>query len=131
MFWRCNVTPFSNTLASNGALLADWEGPVAFYSSADETRYFGWEDATTASARELADLFIERFPEICGQGHGRDWEYAGWFVEMVGLAEVGYFPIAYADWELPTRYLGLIEVGEVPPTSLQLPLPPPGMARDG
>lgn len=129
MHWRCNVTPASNTLASNGALLANWGGSVASYSSAEETRYFGWEDATTASARELADMFIDRFPEICTQGHGRDWEYAGWFVEMLGLAEAGYFPIAYADWALPTRGLGLTQLVGAPPPAQELPLPPPGMAE--
>jgi len=129
LHWRCGVAPANNTLASNGAQLADWKGLVASYTSAEQDRFFGWDDAPQASAGQLAELFIQRFPEICAAGHGRDWPYAGWFVEMLGLAEAGSFPVASADWELPPDHMGLIQVEGASPPDQPLPFPPPGTAR--
>ena len=37
-------------------------------------------------------------PEIMRAAQGDDWNYAGWYVKMLGYAERGMFPIAYADW---------------------------------
>jgi len=45
----------------------------------------------------LATKFIERFPKIAKAGLGEDWEYAGWYVQMLGFAERGEFPLAYSD----------------------------------
>ena len=58
---------------------------------------FGWTDAVSATARDLAELFLERFPEVCARGYGRDWLCAGWYVEMLGVAERGGSPVAYDD----------------------------------
>jgi len=55
--------------------------------------YFGWEDTSTFKARELAERFKLKFPRICEEGRGRDWEYAGWFSELVGVAEGGFVPL--------------------------------------
>ncbi len=89
-----------------------------------------WKDRTTANARQLADTFVERFPEIAEAGKGWDWPYAGWFVEMLGVAEAGYFPYVYADYPVDeSNGMNLNHVEEVgvrlapAPT---LPLPPPG-----
>jgi hypothetical protein len=54
-----------------------------------------------------------------------DWPYAGWYVQMLGLAERGAFPIAYADW------FGKPAAGCLPTTDRTdsgLPLPPGGEA---
>ena len=91
-----------------------------------ENRYFEWEDAKQATARELAALFVQRAPEIGQASEGRDWLYAGWFAEMLGFVDKGELPIAYSDWyEAPDpRWL---------PTSRGfesgLPMPPPGEAE--
>jgi hypothetical protein len=75
-------------------------------------------------ARELADKFEVRFREITEAGRGRDWAYAGWYVEMLGVAERGDLPVSYADWyDTPdSRWL---------PTTAGcgsgLPMPPPGV----
>jgi hypothetical protein len=62
-----------------------------------ENRYFEWTDAQTSTARELAALFVERFPVIVQRGLGEDWPYAGWYVQMLGAAERGHLPIVYDD----------------------------------
>ena len=134
--WRCTVTPASNTLRTHGARFADWgvddSELVALYSSGQENEYFGWTDRKESTARQLADTFLERFPRICAASKGADWAYAGWFIEMLGLAECGWFPIVYADYDLDESHgLVLTHPGREPegrkPT---LPLPPPGEAED-
>jgi hypothetical protein len=63
-----------------------------------DNAYFQWEDARHDNARMLARKFLERFPLIAQAGRGRDWEYAGWYVEMLGFADRGELPVSYADW---------------------------------
>ena len=121
--WRCSITPTANILATHGALLVD-AGFAAHYTSAMDNNYFDWKDAAQNSARHLAAKFIQRYPEIAKAGLGSDWSYAGWYVEMLGFAEEGEFPVAYADWcgEPPTY---LAKLGD-----RELPFPPPGEAED-
>jgi hypothetical protein len=89
-----------------------------------DNQYFDWPDRKVATARQLADTFIERFGHIANAGRGEDWFYAGWYVQMLGLAEIGYFPFAYGDY-LESDYFELVALGapEPPP---HLPKPPPG-----
>lgn len=88
--WRCNIT-YSSNVAADGYKLIDFDiedrGLVAHYTSADGAAYFGWTDAHQLNARELAALFLERFPEIAQNGQGRDWLYAGWLTDFLGLME--------------------------------------------
>ena len=126
-YWRCTVTPVSNILRSNGALISVFDHLAVHYSSGQENDYFGWRDAKKDTARNLAAKFVQRFPEIAQAGLGEDWAYAGWYVQMLGLAERDEFPEAYADWHavadprwLPTER-GLAN---------RLPMPPPGEAPD-
>lgn len=44
-------------------------------------------------------MFVERFPTIAERSLGEDWPYAGWYVEMLGVAESGHFPMAFNDWD--------------------------------
>ncbi|QDU41269.1 hypothetical protein Mal4_56350 [Maioricimonas rarisocia] len=123
--WRCSVTHRGNTLRSHGAMLRDWD-LAAHYSSRQENEYFGWRDARQDTVQQLADRFVERFPQIVSLGRGEDWSYAGWYTRMLGYAEQGRFPVAYADWwDRPDpRFLPLSD-GES-----DLPLPPPGEAEE-
>ena len=124
--WRCSVTPRSNALRSNGAMLKNWKCDVAHYTSAQGNEYFGWQDAQHDKVRQLAEKFKERFPRIVEASFGDDWNYAGWYVRMLGLAESEKFPIAYADWypAPDPRFLPLTSN-----ENLLLP-PPPGDAAD-
>lgn len=129
--WRCSVTPVTNIQKTHGAMLKDENGLVARHTGAAGNEYFGWRDAKNDTARELATRFVERFPEIARAGLGEDWNYAGWYVQMLGLAECGDFPIAYADWygELDPQWLPTsrgFDCGE--PGASHLPAPPGGKA---
>jgi hypothetical protein len=85
--------------------------------------YFEWGDAKKDSATGLAKKFKERFPEIAELGRGRDWEYAGWYVEMLGFAERGAFPVAYGDYYVASD--GYLETTN---PKVRLPMPPGGEA---
>jgi len=104
--------------------MVNWDTLAARYSTGSEREYFGWTDAAHASPSKLADLFIERFPKIAEAGQGSDWLCAGWYLEMLHLTYPDAFPIAYADWDLPTDYLAVTGGRE----DIRIPLPPPGLA---
>lgn len=73
MHWRCAITPVSNILKYNGALIASNDNHlIVRYSSADESNYFGWQDAGKLTPSKLANLFIKRFPEVAEAGKGSD-----------------------------------------------------------
>jgi len=65
--------------------MVSWDTLAAHYSSGSEREYFNWKDAGHATPSKLADLFIERFPEIAAAGRGSDWLYAGWYLDMLHL----------------------------------------------
>lgn len=47
--------------------------------------------------------FIAVFPRLAERGAGRDWAYAGWLTELLGVVEQGdvrRYPIFYADYPL-------------------------------
>jgi hypothetical protein len=133
VYWRCSVTPITNTLTTHGALFQDFERDVALYTTGMDNRYFDWPDAEQDTARQLASKFVERFPSIAEEGLGRDWVYAGWYVEMLGLAEQGCLPIAYSDWDYGEEHHWGIPTmcSSHAPRELygaRLPMPPPGEA---
>ena len=83
----------------NGASLrmvnGSWDD-VPIFSSA--CNYFEWTDAETDNARELAEKFVTRFPDVAKRGLGRDWVYAGWLSELLGALEGGDF-LPVVEWE--------------------------------
>ena len=125
-YWRCAITSVANILRRHGALSADHFQLTAHYSSGEERAYFEWKDAQYASPDRLAELFIARFPLIAEAGRGSDWLYAGWYIEMLHLTYPSSFPIAFADWDVPSDCL--TTVGER--KDLRIPMPPPGDADD-
>lgn len=106
--WRCHITPASN-IGPDGWEVLNWMHDVVSYSTGDEDRFFGFEDGPGKSARQLADMFSSRFPEIMERAEGQDREYVGWYVDMLGAAEHGRLPIFFADYELDPV------PGEMPP----------------
>lgn len=104
--WRCEITTADNIADNGWEILKD--GPdVAAYTTADEGRYFGWADAAGATPRDLAGMFVARFPGIATRGAGQDWPYAGWLVSVLGAVERGRVPIFYADHDLEEQALPL------------------------
>lgn len=93
-FMRAEITFADNTNADCSPINDAW---VVRYSTGDGSAFFGWPDATDMSARQLAAVFVERYPEIARQGQGRDWAYAGWLSEILGQAEAGDPIILWAD----------------------------------
>lgn len=65
----------------------EYEGQSVHYTSGMGNEYFDWRDAQHDTARDLAEKFVERFPDLASAGKGQGWEYVGWFVEMLGVAE--------------------------------------------
>lgn len=107
------------------------------YTSASQNHPFDWRDTGKDDARALADKMIERFPELLADGLGRDWEYAGWFVELMGWVEAGFLPfinpqhpktgLAVDPLTLTATPLYRIGAGGSVGDS-RCPLPPPGGA---
>ncbi len=122
LYWRCSITPITNTLATHGAMPLQYKACV-HYTTGMGNGYFGWTDAKHDIPQQLAAKFVERFPEVVRAGLGSDWNYAGWYVEMLGFAKRGCFPIAYSDWQIETsKYLAR-------DSERELPLPPAGEAE--
>ena len=122
IYWRSSITPAINISCRHGARMLSWDKLAAHYTSGQERQYFGWEDVAHVSPGRLAELFIERFPAITDAGRGADWVYAGWYLEMLHLTYPDNFPIAYADWDLPSDYIPTIGKR----ADVRIPLPPPG-----
>lgn len=117
--WRAEITYVDN-VGDDGFSTIDHDpdevGKVARYSTAQGNQYFGWMDAATADARELARLFLKRFPHLCNLGQGLDWAYAGWLVDVIGWAEQS------SD---ESGLICLLSPGEVSPEHLRRWQPPP------
>jgi hypothetical protein len=145
-YQRLRVMPFEHPLAfrvaiapaelfstQNGACIVDLSSPLVIqYSSASENMYFDWQDAGQANARELALKFIERFPRIAAAGTGRDWDYAGWLVELLGHFErqpdrLPRVMFEYGPEPLTLRELPMIDYA-FSTAAGSFPLPPPGSA---
>ena len=123
--WRCSILPRSQVLKNHGAWGVAWNQFGPNYTSAAGNHYFDWDNATRDNARQLAAKFLARFPDVAALGEGRDWEYAGWFVEMLGHAERGAFPVAYQEYATPDpEWLATTTGGRIP-------MPPGGDADTG
>jgi hypothetical protein len=131
-YWRCGIAPVTLVSVDHGARLADGvrgDPRIATYSSRDRDRYFAWTDVYPyATPKELATLFVDRFPRVVEAGCGADWSYAGWYMDMLRLTHPDHFPYAAAQCTVPDSY--------VPTASparhrrpLHITLPPPGEAR--
>jgi len=96
--WIAWLTSAEHVLPNHGAILhpnammqamksTPNEALAACYSSAQGTKYFGWEDAGEDSPADLADKFAERFSEVCTIGRQADKEYVRWFKGMLAEME--------------------------------------------
>ena len=116
LHWRCPITCAAN-VEPDGFSVKDAStaaGLFVRYTSADPG-YFGWAGAESLSARELATRFLRDYPALAQAGLGRDWPYAGWLTEVLGVVErgnTGDYPVFYADHPLD-------------PDAQSVPRPPP------
>ncbi len=124
LYWRCHIVASRDTTSIHGALIDQYGHSLeAVYSSGQDNEYFGWKDAKTDTARQLADKFIERFPELAQAARGKDYEYAGWFVEMLGIIESDGLPFAYAEY-CPPWHTGRLYVTDSDTTTAPAPIAP-------
>jgi hypothetical protein len=75
---------------------------------------------------------VQRFPVAAESGRGRDWEYAGWLAELVGVLQQGdLLPFVMAEYfEPPPLALSALPIQDLRTNEVRLdfPLPPPGEA---
>lgn len=125
-YWRCTMAPAKYFYADNGIALAVEKigGKFPFYSTGMGNKFFGWEDCLHDDSRELARKFMQRLPEVLIESEGRDWEYVGWYTEMLKYSERAIFPQAYDD------LYNCADCNFVKTSSqnIVLPLPPGGKA---
>lgn len=139
MAWRLAVAPHEYFSEKNGAFIPHnmW-GDIPITGAG--SLYFGWEDAKTDDARDLAEKFVSRFPDMAKQGWGRDWAYAGWLAELIGFLEGGdWLPVTYWEymkgdpaelqflpiWEVNGKNIDWIGYESVPGSNARtFPLPP-------
>lgn len=109
--WRCILLPASMTGVNGWQPHGDWPE----YLSSQGKEYFGWRDCESDDARALANKILERFQDLVTASFGSDWAYAGWFTEMIGIAEHGELPAFYRNG----LALKQCEVGamQLPPTA--------------
>lgn len=127
--WRVAVGPADLFSDRNGAWVehGDHQG-CAVYSSATSNEYFDWHDAKRDTAKDLAIKFIQRYPAICSAGFGRDWAYAGWLSELLGVLEREHALPFVLEEDYPTPpqelvYLPLRRFGFDQESSFDLPPP--------
>lgn len=80
---------------------------IARHSGANESHYFGWEDAGSFSAHQLALRFIERFPDLARATYFFDYAYAGWFATLLAHCEYGHLPYLFGEYE---EELGVLRI---------------------
>ena len=113
--WRCSLSAVSN-IRRDGRSLIEYFAAV-HYSNGAGARFFEWEDAPRKSPRQLAQMFMERFPQLATNSIGMDYAYAGWFAAGLGAVEHGRLPAFYVDYELNLSRLDM----PPPPPRRRLP----------
>lgn len=106
MSWRCSLLSFDQLLWDGVGWTELSEGGVesACHSSGSlGNEYFGWEDATSDTARALAEKIKNRFPRLMEKTRRLNFEYAGWFAYMLGMAEQGHLPYMAAEYQASRR----------------------------
>ncbi|MDE3010990.1 MAG: hypothetical protein KGI67_08895 [Pseudomonadota bacterium] len=93
--WGCAVTDARNVHADGHSLIKRDAVLAPVCCSSKGHCYFDWHDAAGFGARQLAELFLERYPLVAERGHGQDWTYAGWLSAVLGVAEHGRLPVMY------------------------------------
>lgn len=95
---------------------------LAVHSGANEKSYFGWDDAQSADAHQLALLFIERFPDLCREAYYLDFAYAGWFSTLLAHCDYGCLPYLYDEYQ---PEIGKFRMNQFGAEGLEyFPLPP-------
>ncbi len=128
--WRCSIAPITNILKSNGAAIAKRNHLAVHYSSGQEGKYFDLPITSPISPSQLATKFLNAFPDIAQAGYGRDWPYAGWYQEMLGLTYPNLFPLGDLIQKDGRQHLECMDYGgQSFAHKVLVPAPPPGEAQ--
>lgn len=104
--WRCSLLPFDQ-IQWGGDMWIELPGEgveSARHSSGRfGNEYFGWTDARSNTARELAEKIKYRFPRLMTRTKRLNFEYSGWFAYMLGEAEQGHLPVMGAEYQKEYR----------------------------
>lgn len=106
-YWRLELIP-------HNLLICDTEGNLdslqvyhpsnpIHSSGTSGNQYFNWKDGSTATVVELAELIKHRYSTFLAKCVGYNFEYAGWYVTMLGIAEKGDLPVMYQDYYRVSR----------------------------
>ena len=87
--WRVELYPYDDfDLEKPMNLLFDRNSCLSPARHSGAARdYFDWSGSSNYNARQLASKFEEKFPLLCHYCKGRDWKYAGWYQELMGILE--------------------------------------------
>lgn len=100
--WRLELKHFDDLfIDTEGEVqqLHDFDAEIAHHTSGQSGHdYFAWEDAKNANARALAELIKRRFPRLLQSCIGQNFEYAGWFVYLLGEAENEKLPLFFLEY---------------------------------
>lgn len=83
--WRTLVVDV-DTLRIDPFGWPDLTSPSFAYTTAARFNIGGMLADANSTPTEIADRVLAAFPDPQLAGRGRDWAYAGWYVEMLGLA---------------------------------------------
>ncbi|PTB92235.1 hypothetical protein C9974_13170 [Marinobacter sp. B9-2] len=100
--WRCSLLPFDQVQWDGNMwseLLGEGVEPARHSSGHIGNEYFGWTDAKSDTARELAEKIKLRFPRLMARTKRLNFEYSGWFTYMLGEAEQGHLPVMGRDYQ--------------------------------
>ena len=111
--WRCELHAFKNVaMSADGSITVLDSGAYETASHSSEgagNKYFGWSDAQSCNAFELAELIKKRFPLLMEQAQGENYKYSGWLCRVVGEAEAGDLPIMFVGDRLGNCTTGPID----------------------
>ena len=104
--WRCKLVPFDCIQwdGNSWITIPETDAEFAHHSSGSVgNEYFGWTDAKSDTARNLAEKIKTRFPRLMNQAQGLNLKHAGWFSYLLGIAEQGHLPIMAAEYKAASR----------------------------
>ena len=124
LHWRCEFLPSKLVLKRIGteksSIKVDYALPN--YTSGAEFNYFGWEDGKNLSFTQLAERFVETFPELMADCKGEDKIYAEWFFKMIFWLKENDLPYFFDDYFVAYNYIATTKGN-------RLPMPPEGEAE--
>lgn len=90
--WRCFLAHGRYMDPTNGAFLPYMDPGNSLPYSSTVGSHAGWADLGRGKPGAVVDDMLERFGGFLEAALHDDFEYAGWFVKVLGRAEAGYFP---------------------------------------